>query len=101
MKTLGKSVLCIIFAIVFSISPAFAGKNKTFFAWNKDIDKVSSSISDQGARDKIEALNDTLGESYGGSRSEYYAAAAVAYKGLIEISTKHGGPDIKIPDWLQ
>tara|TARA_Y100001960_G_C14603559_1_gene792061 strand:+ start:131 stop:421 length:291 start_codon:yes stop_codon:yes gene_type:complete len=89
-------------AMMLSVSPAYAGKDKTYMAWFKQIKIIKSSVSDKEALAKSEELTDKMTEGKSSmSRSKYYALAYKMFTELKALSEQNGGKTIQVPYWLK
>ncbi|MDC0033629.1 hypothetical protein OAJ57_03585 [Alphaproteobacteria bacterium] len=90
-----------IIAIMLSVSPAHAGKNKTDTAWTQEVKKVKGSIKDPAALAELKKMKSIMENGYFGmARYEFYELASKYFKKLTVLSAKHGGPKVSIPSWL-
>ena len=88
-------------AVMLSASPAYAGKDKTYIAWFKQIKIIKSSVSDKAALTKAEELTEKMADGKGTmSRSQYYELAYKMFTELKVLSEQNGGKTIRLPAWL-
>ena len=88
-------------AVMLSASPAYAGKDKTYMAWFKQIKVIKNSVSDKSVLAKAEELTEKMADGKGSmSRSQYYELAYKMFTELKALSKQNGGKTIRIPDWL-
>ena len=87
--------------VMLSASPAYAGKDKTYMAWFKQIKVIKNSVSDKSVLAKAEELTEKMADGKGSmSRSQYYELAYKMFTELKALSKQNGGKTIRIPDWL-
>ena len=90
-----------VMAMLFSVSPAYAGKDKTDDAWVSEVKLVKQSVKDKGALGEIAAMVSEMNDGWGNlDRSDFYALASINFKKLSKLSAKHGGPKITTPGWI-
>ena len=90
-----------LIALMVSVSPAYAGKDKTIDAWGSQMSTIKDSVKDKAALAKAAELNSKMNDGYNDmGRSDYYALASKMFKELTELSKKNGGGTVYTPAWI-
>ena len=101
MRFLKFLMLIPLVAVMLSASPAYAGKDKTYMFWFKQIKIIKSSVSDKSVLAKAEELTEKMADGKGSmSRSQYYELAYKMFTELKVLSEQNGGKTIRLPAWL-
>ena len=94
-------VVAPLIAVMLSILPAHAGKDKTDTAWTSEVTKVKESVKDKVALSKISEMVDIMNDGWQNMyREDFYELASKMFGKLTVLSAKHGGPKITTPDWI-
>ena len=94
-------IAALLISVILSVSPAYAGKNKTDDAWRYEVSEVRDSVKDKAALSKVSEMNSVMGDGYNNmDRSEFYELASKMFGKLTVLSAKHGGAKVQTPDWI-
>ena len=101
MKYVKFFIVAPLIAVMLSVLPAHAGKNKTDTAWSNQVTMVEDGIKDKAALAKISKMVKIMNDGWSDmDRSEFYKLASKMFGKLTVLSAKHGGPKVETPNWI-